>query len=127
MVFRRVIRALKSSKKDNTTSKVEGSPETGSFNHFTDAVDAIKQLKRERRHDEAEELLKWCITQAEADDEFADPPPWYYKHLAIVYRKDDRYEDEVRILERYLSKSATPREDLETRLQRTKELAESEE
>jgi hypothetical protein len=125
MVFRRVMRALKGEKNDSATNRAAESPDTDSFDHFTDAVDTIKQMKRERRHDEAEELLKWCITQAEVDEEFADPPPWYYKHLAIVYRKDDRYEDEVRILERYLSKSASPREDLETRLQRAEEFAEN--
>ncbi|MFC6943077.1 hypothetical protein ACFQE8_24475 [Salinirubellus sp. GCM10025818] len=125
MVFRRVMRALKGEKNDSATNRATESPDTDSFDHFTDAVDTIKQMKRERRHDEAEELLKWCITQAEEDEEFADPPPWYYKHLAIVYRKDDRYEDEVRILERYLSKSASPREDLETRLQHAEEFAEN--
>ncbi|WP_317176010.1 hypothetical protein [Halomontanus rarus] len=124
-MLRRLIRALKGEQTDNTTGRTSESPDTTSFDHFTDAVDTIKQLKREQRHNEAEELLRWCITQAEADNEFADPPPWYYKHLAIIYRKDDRYEDEVRILERYLSEAATPREDLEIRLQRAKELAEN--
>lgn len=125
MVFRRIMRALNREQTDSTASKTAESLDTDSFDHFTEAVDTVKQLKRERRHDEAEALLRWCITQAEADDEFADPPPWYYKHLAIVYRKDDRYDDEVRILERYHSEAATPREDLETRLQRAKELAEN--
>ena len=27
--------------------------------------------------------------------------PWYYEQLAIVYRKEDRHEDELAILERY--------------------------
>lgn len=125
MVFRRVMRALNGEQTDSTASMTAESLDTDSFDHFTEAVDTVKQLKRERRHDEAEALLRWCITQAEADDEFADPPPWYYKHLAIVYRKDDRYDDEVRILERYHSEAASPREDLETRLQRAKELVEN--
>lgn len=102
------MRTLKSEKTDSTASKAAKSPDTNSFTHFIDAVDTVTQLKRERRRDEAEELLRWCIAQAEVDDEFADPPPWYYKHLAIVYRKDDRDDDEVRILERYLSEATTP-------------------
>ena len=96
-----------------------------SFDHFTDAVDTVKQLKREKRHDEAEKLLLWCIKQAEQEDEVGDPPPWYYKHLGIVYRKEERYNDEIEIIERYLDRAANPRKDLKDRLQRAQELARS--
>lgn len=93
-----------------------------SFDHFTDAVDTVKQLKREERHDEAEKLLLWCIEQAEQEDEFDDPPPWYYKHLAIVYRKEKRYEDEVKVIERYLNEATKPQKDLQKRLKKAQEL-----
>lgn len=63
MVFRRVIRVLTGGKNDNTTNRGSRELKFGSFDHFTDAVDSIEHLKRERRHDKAEELLKWCITQ----------------------------------------------------------------
>ena len=107
-MLRRLLRlfgskADESQRKDSTTA----SP-VGSFNHFTDAVDTIKQLKREQRHDEAESLLLWCIEQTE-QEEFGDPAPWYYKHLAIVYRKENRYEDEVQIIKRYLNNASSPR------------------
>jgi hypothetical protein len=55
--FRRLLRALGSKtdaspKKDSATAS-----SVGSFDHYTDAVDTIKQLKGEQRHDEAESLL----------------------------------------------------------------------
>lgn len=80
------------------------------FDHYTEAVEEVKDLKREREHDEVEELLLWCIdyVEAEADHEARKDrgipaiAPWYYEHLGIVYRKEDRYADEVEILERYI-------------------------
>lgn len=123
-MFRQLLRAIGGERNDRSRNDSAQIPEVGSFDHYTDAVDTIKQLKREQRHDEAESLLLWCIDQTEKD-EFDDPAPWYYKHLAIVYRKENRYEDEVQILKRYLSNAASPREDLQKRLHRAKELAEN--
>lgn len=124
-MFRRLLHALRNNQADSIENDPVTNSPVGSFDHFTDAVDTIKQLKREQRHDDAESLLLWCIEQAEQDNEFVDPPPWYYKHLAIVYRKDDRYEDEIQILERYLSNAVSPREDLQKRFHRAKELEET--
>ena len=89
----------------------------GSFDHYTGAVDTIKRLKRERCHDEAESLLLWCIERTEQEG-FDDPVPWYYKHLAIVYRKENRYDEEVRIIKRSLNNAPAPRDDLQKRLDR---------
>ncbi|QLH77429.1 hypothetical protein HZS55_09040 [Halosimplex rubrum] len=79
------------------------------YDHFTDAMEDIRELKRERRHDEVEDLLLWCIDYAEAEaersvelDGFGAAPPAYYRHLAIVYRKENRYGDEVALLDRYV-------------------------
>lgn len=103
--------------------------------HFTDAVDDIKQLKRDRDHEAAEELLLWCIdyTEAEAKHEEENGrlsgrvAPAYYRHLAIVYRKDDRYEDEVELLERYVEVSNDlgndPDDGLVDRLEKARSLA----
>ncbi|WP_160132962.1 hypothetical protein [Halococcus salsus] len=95
------------------------------FDHYTDAVERVKQLKREKRHDEAEKLLLWCIEQAEKETEYETLPPWYYKHLGIVYRKEERYDDEVKILQRYINRTANPKKELRERLQRAQELANS--
>ncbi|WP_337653096.1 restriction endonuclease [Halomontanus rarus] len=96
------------------------------INHYTDATDHIKQLKREGKHDTAEVLLHWCIDQAEVEAKengYSEPPRWYYKHLAIIYRKDGRYDDEQAILERYIEVcnelGGQPHEEIVDRLDRT--------
>jgi hypothetical protein len=67
----------------------------------------VKQLKREKRHEEAIALLERLVQATEAEAEREGPDwgvaPWYYEQLAIVYRKEKRYADEVTILERYES------------------------
>lgn len=104
----------------------------GQYSNYYDATEDIKELKREGKHDEAEELLLWCIKTAEKERKRnQQPPPWYYKHLGIVYRKENRYEDEVEILQQYVTKCQrvreTPRQDLVERLQRARELAQNSE
>lgn len=73
--------------------------------HYTDAVELVKQLKREKRHDEAISLLQELIAETEADAEAAGEgrgvAPWYYEQMAILFRKERRYKDEIAILERY--------------------------
>ncbi|MDZ7688585.1 MAG: hypothetical protein U5J64_07680 [Halobacteriales archaeon] len=91
------------------------------YDHYTDAVEDIKQLKRDRNHEKAENLLIWCIEQTEA--ETGEVAPWYYRHIGIVYRKDSRYEDEVKILERYTDVAKNPNADMLDRLERARELA----
>jgi hypothetical protein len=105
------------------------------YDHYTEAMPKVKQLKRDQEHEAVEELLLWCIDYLEAETEmqhrreygFAAVPPAYYRHLAIVYRKDDRYEDEVVILERYTDAckriGQTPKDKLQERLERAQELA----
>lgn len=70
--------------------------------HYTRQVDAIERLKREGKHAEAAQLLLECIaaTEAEARRRNWKPAPGYYRNLAIVYRKEHRYADEVALLER---------------------------
>lgn len=106
------------------------------YAHYTDAVDDIKQLKRDRRHDEVIELLNWCIdyteAEAEADAPSSDAPaPAYYRHLGIVLRKEGRYNDEVALLEDYFlsfeQHGGTSDEGLVDRLEKARELAAAEE
>jgi len=102
------------------------------YDHYTDAVEDIKQLKRDRRHENVEELLLWCIDYTEAEartDKTIEtvPAPAYYRHLGIVYRKEDCHQDEVEVLERYLDVcqdlGEDPDDDLAARLERAHELA----
>jgi hypothetical protein len=56
---------------------------------YTEWVETIKQLKREGRLAEAEELLLECVDAVEAKARTKRTPvaPWYYEQLGIVYRK----------------------------------------
>jgi hypothetical protein len=104
------------------------------YEHYTDAVEDIKQLKREKRHDEVIDLLDWCIdyteAEAEADGPVASAPaPAYCRHLGIVLRKEGRYDDEVALLEHYIrwfeEHGGEPRKGLVDRLERAQEMAAS--
>lgn len=96
--------------------------------HYTDAVELVKHLKRERRHDDAISLLKELVQEVETEAQAAGPgwgvAPWYYEQLAILYRKERRYQDEVEILERYAKQPKAPGvgpEKLATRLEKARE------
>ncbi|WP_257311272.1 hypothetical protein [Geothrix fuzhouensis] len=100
--------------------------------HYTDTVETIKQLKRESRNEEAIVLLIQSIEATERESRFAGEgwgvAPWYYEQLAIIYRKDKRYEDEVAILERYEAQPKAPGSGpakLKERLSAAKKLARS--
>jgi len=71
--------------------------------HYTEYIGEIKQLKREKRHNEAIKLLGRLVGAVEKEARVADwgVAPRYYEELAIIYRKEKRYSDEVDILERY--------------------------
>ena len=74
--------------------------------HFTEYIERIKELKRAQRHDEAIELLLRCVDATEASS--LGTAPGYYEQLAIIYRKDKRFSDEVAILERYARQPKSP-------------------
>ncbi|MDT3683736.1 MAG: exonuclease domain-containing protein [Pseudorhodoplanes sp.] len=66
-------------------------------------VDQVNAAKRERRLDDAVRLLLEEIESQETESRSSGfgVAPWYYEQLAIVYRKLDRQEDELAVLERY--------------------------
>jgi len=88
--------------------------EAGSFKgvYYTDHVERVKQFKREKRHAEAIDLLRKLVDATEAEARTAGRgwgvAPWYYEQLAIIYRKEKRYADEVAILERYKAQPKAP-------------------
>jgi len=98
------------------------------YDAFYEATGDIKELKRNREHDKAEELLLWCINFAESETKpgVRGHPRWYYKHLAIIYRKEHRHQDEVDILQRYISfcnkMNIEPRDEIINRLNKAKQL-----
>ena len=71
--------------------------------HFTEYVDQVKQLKREGRVEEAEQLLLALVNATEAEDEVDrfGVAPWYYEQLAIIYRQRKDIAAECSILERF--------------------------
>ena len=71
--------------------------------HFVEHVDTIKQLERNGNEEEAIALLLECVeaTECEANAEGRGVAPWYYERLAIIYRKQNRIEKELQILEQY--------------------------
>lgn len=89
--------------------KAAGSVESS---YYTDHVERVKQLKREKRHPEAIELLLKLVDATENESKVAGEgwgvAPWYYEQLAIIYRKEKRYGEEVAILERYQAQPKAP-------------------
>lgn len=76
--------------------------------YYVEYVGQVKQLKRDDKHQEAIELLLKLIDAVESEAKVAKSfgrdgftAPWYYEQLAIIYRKEKRYNDEVAILERH--------------------------
>lgn len=96
--------------------------------YHADYVDAIAQMKAEKRHVEAVALLLRLVDAIEQESKISGHgvAPWAYEELAIIHRKEDRLTDEIAILERYFQQKqapgATPAR-LEKRLERARELA----
>ena len=80
--------------------------------HYTEYVEQVRQLKREKNHEEAIVLLYKLVDAVENESKVAGHrwgvAPWYYEQLAIIYRKEKRYADEVAILERYMKQTKVP-------------------
>ena len=78
--------------------------------HFTEHAETIKKLKRDRRTNAAVALLLKCVGATEAEDRLNGwgVAPGYYQQLAIIYRKEKRFADEVSILERYAQQRRAP-------------------
>lgn len=90
---------------DDYQKRRELSKKAGLLNgrHYTTYVEEVKQLKRENRLNEAEKLLLILINLVEQESKILEQTlaPWYYEQLAIIYRKELRYNDELLLLERY--------------------------
>ena len=78
--------------------------------HYTEYVDRINGLKRSGNVDDAITLLLKCVDATEAEDRMNKwgVAPGYYEQLAILYRKEKRYREEVSILERFIKQRKAP-------------------
>jgi hypothetical protein len=87
-------------------------PKSGAGGDYTDYVERVKQLKAEKRNEEAIKLLLKLVDETEKEaktkGEGWGVAPWYYEQLAILYRKEKQYDNEVGILERYESQPKAP-------------------
>ncbi|HZW43705.1 MAG TPA: hypothetical protein VFF32_04855 [Dermatophilaceae bacterium] len=95
--------------------------------HFTGWVEAIKELKRAGRLDDAIELLGGLVeaTEAEARVDSNGVAPWYYEQLAIIHRKRRDLAQEVAILQRYADQRHAPGQvpqQMAARLRKAREL-----
>jgi hypothetical protein len=78
--------------------------------HFTEYVSEARSLETAGLLREAEVLLSALVEATEADSAATrgGVAPWYYERLAILYHKQRRYEEEVRIVERFASRRHVP-------------------
>lgn len=116
---------------DEINSKMDKIRQAGSVDghHYTDSVEKVKQLKREGKNHDAINILIEAVNSTEKESEFAGEgwgvAPWYYEQLAIIYRKEKKYQKEVEILERYSAQPKAPGvgpQKLAERLVKAKEL-----
>lgn len=70
---------------------------------YLQRVEPIKQLKRENRLEEALALCYQAIKGAEQAREGGEPAPWYTEQAATLYRKLGQHQEEIAVLERWLS------------------------
>lgn len=78
--------------------------------HYVDWVDPVKEMKRTGNLAEAEQVLLACVDATErtsAIDKMG-VAPWFYEQLAIIYRQQKRYADEVAILDRFVQQQHAP-------------------
>ena len=73
-------------------------------------VDRVNQFKVEKKNDEAIEYLLRLVNsiEKEAQTQGLGAAPWYYEQLAIFYREEERYDDEVAVLERFEALPTVP-------------------
>lgn len=73
-------------------------------------VEQVEQLIQEKKFEDAIKLLFRFVdaTEKKAKRTGEGVAPWYYEKLAIIYRKQKLYKDEVAILERYERQPKAP-------------------
>jgi len=71
--------------------------------HYLQLVEPIKQLKRDGRLEDALVLCNAAIQGAEAAREGREPAPWYTDQAAIIHRKLGQQDEEIAVLQRWLS------------------------
>jgi len=78
--------------------------------HFSTYVEKVKIFIRNAEFEKAEFLLLRLIEATEAGDNLSHwgVAPWYYERLAILYKKQKRFDEEIEILERFSNQRHAP-------------------
>lgn len=72
--------------------------------HYTEYLDVVRQLKRDERYDDVEQLLNHLCAAVEAEHhaEQNAPAPWYFDELAKIYRRRKDYTAELGAIDWFL-------------------------
>ena len=102
-------------------------PEPKDGAHYTEFVPRIEWLKRVGRDEEAISVLLKLVDEVEDESERKGwgAAPWYYEQLAILFRKQNRPCEEMRILERYERQKKAPGASVQRLMDRLARLRES--
>ena len=76
-----------------------------------DHIEAVKRMKREGRLDDAAHRLKLMVNAAHRESQMISEggvAPWPFEQLAIVFRKQKKHEDEIRLLEIFMELPHAP-------------------
>lgn len=77
--------------------------------HYSEWAETIDELKRDKKHKEAIELLLECVEATERENDLMGDSfgvaPAFYRNLAIIYRKEKKLDKEIEILERYKARA----------------------
>jgi len=90
--------------------KHENELQAESDNLAAATLENLPALKRSGRYNEAVSILLQEIEVQERDNQinhWGVAPAWYHE-LAIIYRKQKDYENEVKVLERYMAQEKAP-------------------
>lgn len=88
--------------------------------HYTEWVEPVKQLKREKRFEEALAIL-WECQQATIREDGPHPASWYFEQAAIIHRRLGQFDLEVAAIEFYLRESREPSSKMIERLEKARE------
>ena len=78
--------------------------------HYPEYVETVKQLKAEKRYDEALALLDRIMdaTEQESAVQGYGVAPWCYEQTALIHRKNGDQENEIAVLERFARQQHAP-------------------
>ena len=100
--------------------------------HYTEMLGSITTLKRHNKNQEVIDILKETIKAIEREkklskEKYYITAPYYYEQLAIMYRKEKQYQDEVNLIEHFIKhtkneQETTRGEKIKQRLNKANEL-----